>query len=309
MVTNPASLIRVSQTDTKHISRRNTIRLVLIATTTLLMATVTTQQPKSPQRIVTVVPAITETLFALGAGKKVVGIGSFDRLPNGAPDIARVGGLLDPDMERIFLLKPDLVILYASQVDSQVQLERAEIPVMTYQHSGLADIPDSFRILGERIGHAQEGMALAEKLETGLEALRARLTGRDRPRTMLVFSREQNSLRNLYASGGEGFLHDMLKVAGGENVFKSVQGESVSQVSSETILAAAPQVIIELRNDGMFDNGSVKSARAAWQQFATIPAVQTNQLHFLTGNKFVVPGPRVLEATEQLARVLHPEAF
>ena len=288
----------------RHVSL---VAFALVAT--LMAATVATQPPAAAQRIITVIPAVTEILFALGAGPQVVGIGSFDDLPDGAPEITRVGGLLDPDMERIFTLRPDLVILYSSQADPRAQLERAGIPVLPYTHAGLADIGDTIRALGERTGHTREGTRLADDLEKGFEALRMRLAGRERPRTLLVFSREPRGLRNVYASGGIGFLHDILEAAGGDNVFKEVRSESVAQVSSEAILSEAPQAIIELRNTGMFDDDSLDTERAVWQRLATVPAVRTNRVYFLTGNEFVVPGPRVLEAAERLARVLHPDAF
>ena len=292
---------------TRYVPARLAGALVFVAL--FASATASTQPQGAPRRIITVIPAITEILFSLGAGPQVVGIGSFDELPDGSPAIARVGGLLDPDMERILSLQPDLVILYASQADPREQLERAGIPVLPYSHAGLADVADTIRTLGVRTGHPQEGARVASELETGLEAIRARVAGRRRPRTLLVFSREPLGLRNVYASGGIGFLHDMLSVAGGDNVFEDVRGERVSQVSSEAILGAAPDVIIELRNTRMFDPDSLDGERAIWQRLATIPAVRTNRVHFLNGNEFVVPGPRVVEAVEQLARVLHPEAF
>jgi iron complex transport system substrate-binding protein len=275
------------------------VALVFVAT---LIATVATQTPAPAQRIITVIPAVTEILFALGAGPQVVGVGSFDELPDGAPEIARVGGLLDPDMERIFTLRPDLVILYASQADPRAQLERAGIAVLPYTHAGLADIGDTIRALGERTGRTREGTRLADDLEKGLEVLRMRLVGRERPRTLLVFSREPHGLRNIYASGGIGFLHDILEVAGGENVFKDVRSERVAQVSSEAILSDAPEAIVELRNTGMFDDDSLDTARAVWQRLATVPAVRSNRVYFLTGNEFVVPGPRVLEAGDARGR-------
>lgn len=119
----------VSHTRGVRRGRAGRVALVLATLATIMVATVTTQQPAAPQRIITVIPAVTEILFALGAGPQVVGIGSFDDLPAGAPEIQRVGGLLDPDIERIFTLRPDLVILYESQVDPRVQLERAGVIV------------------------------------------------------------------------------------------------------------------------------------------------------------------------------------
>lgn len=103
----------------------------------MLSALVSTQS--GPRRIVSLVPALTEALFAIGAGSEVVGVGSFDTHPPEVASRARVGGLLDPDMEQIFRLRPDLVILYGSQRDQIEQLTRAGIPVFSYAHGGVAD--------------------------------------------------------------------------------------------------------------------------------------------------------------------------
>lgn len=267
------------------------------------------QPAPPPQRIITVIPAVTEILFAVGAGSQLVGIGSFDRLPSGAAEIARVGGLVDPDMEQIFALRPDLVILYVSQSGPREQLQRAGIPVLSYSHAGLDDIAATIRRLGQRTGHGATAATVARRLEEGLDAIRARVAGRPRPRTLLVFSREPLSLRNTYASGGVGFLHDMLHVAGGDNVFGSVVGERVAQVSTEAILTAAPDVIIEIRNGGALGPETVENERAVWQGLPAVPAVARDEIHFLMGGEFVVPGPRVLDAVEQLARLLHPAVF
>ncbi len=268
-------------------------------------------QSPAPQRIVSVIPAVTETLFAIGAGPNVVGIGSFDELPAGSEgaDIARVGALMDPDTERMITLRPDLVFLYASQVDPRRQLERAGIPVVTYRHGGLDGVVSMIRTIGRRAGRGPQGEALATRVESGLEAIGARVAGRQRPRTLLVFAREPAALRGVYASGGVGFLHDMLGVAGGDNVFADVGGENVAQVSSEAILTAAPDVVLEIRNEGSFGPDTLAVERGVWERLSTVPAVRTGRVHFLSGAEFVVPGPRVLEATEQLARLLHPDAF
>ncbi len=262
-----------------------------------------------PQRIVTVIPAVTEILFAVGADAQIVGIGSFDELPAGAAEIARVGGLLDPDMEQILALRPDLVVLYESQTEQAEQLQRAGIPLMSYSHAGLADIVTTIRSLGERTGHLTQATSVATRLTQRLDAVRARVRGRPRPRTLLVFSREPLSLRNTYASGGIGFLHDMLDVAGGDNVFADIADERVAQLSAEAILTAAPTVILEIRNDGGFGVDIAEQERAVWRSLPAVPAVVRDEIHFLAGSEFVVPGPRVVDAIEQIARLLHPDAF
>ena len=275
------------------------------------MPLVVAQSP-APQRVISLIPSVTDILFEIGAGSQIVGIGSFDQLPDGHPGaekIIRVGGLLDPNLERIFTLRPDLVIIYASQTDPREQLDRAGISVLSYRHGGLSDISDTIRDLGARTGHSAKAEAVAVELETGLAVIHARVAGRPRPRTMLVFGREPLAMRNVYASGGVGFLHDMLDMAGGENVFEDVRREGLAQVSSEAILTAAPEVIVEIRYDGSIVSDNVDKERTVWRQLSTLPAVRTDRIHFLIGNRFVVPGSRVVEATEQLARLLHPEAF
>ena len=263
-------------------------------------------QQGPPRRIVSVVPAVTEMLFAIGAGPQVVGVGSFDDLPPGVPQLPRVGALIDPDLERIISLRPDLVVLYASQSDPREQLARAEIPVFSYVHSDLAQVMETIRTLGARTGRAASAERLATSLERRLEEIRERVKGREHPRTLLVMSREPLALRSIYASGGFGFIHDMLEAAGGTNVFADIERESV-QPTTETILATAPDVIIEVRVGGALTAEQADRERQVWQTLAGVPAVRSGRVYFLTGGDLVVPGPRVAAATDRLARLLHGE--
>lgn len=296
-------------TDTKPLRprRRQLIPILIVIT----IGTAITQSP-FPQRIVSLVPAVTEILISIGAGSELVGIGSFDQIPIGSGQgtaVTRVGGLLDPDLERIFTLRPDLVVLYDTQTDLRQQLERASIPILAYTHEGLAEVSDMIRLLGIRTGHSTEAEIIATELEADLVAIRNLVSGRPKPLTLLVFGREPLTLRNVYASGGIGFLQDMLEVAGGNNVFREIDNENVSQVSSESILSAAPEIIIEIRYGETIPRNIVEDERDVWNQLSTLPAVKNNRIYFVTGNHFVVPGPRVAEATEELARMIHPDAF
>jgi iron complex transport system substrate-binding protein len=123
---------------------------------------------------------------------------------------------------------------------------------------------------------------------------------------MLVFGREPSSLRNIEASGGYGFLHDMLETAGGVNVFADIKRQSV-QASTEMILARGPEVIIELRYGDGAGSDSGPRALEVWKALPSLPAVRNHRLYILVGDEFVVPGPRVVAAIRRLATVLHPE--
>jgi iron complex transport system substrate-binding protein len=255
-------------------------------------------------RIVSLVPALTEIVFAVGAGGSVIAVSSYDENPPAVRTLPKVGALLDPDVERIIALRPDLVLLYGSQTDLMSQLRRASIPYYDYRHTGLADVTRTIRDLGGRAGRAAAAERTAAEIERRLEALRRRTAGLGRPRTMLVFGRERGALRNIYASGGRGFLHDMLEVAGGTNVFADVQAEAV-QASTELILARAPDAIVELRSTSMLSAEDQRAEIDVWRTLASVPAVRANRVHLLMGRSLVVPGPRVAESAEEIARALH----
>src|SRR5262249_30325435 len=158
--------------------------------------------------------------------------------------LPKVGALLDPDTEKILAMRPDLVLIYGSQDALRAQLTKAGIAFFEYRHQGLADIAPVFRQLGELTGHAREATARWNEIDRRLEAVRAKVAGHPRPRTLLVMGRAPRSLRNLDASGGIGFLHDMLTLAGGENIFADVRQQAV-RASTEMLLARAPDVVLD----------------------------------------------------------------
>ena len=261
----------------------------------------------APRRIVSLVPAITEMLFAIGAGPQVVAVSSYDEFPPEVKALPKVGALIDPDTERILALRPDLVIVYGSQSELEKQLGRSGHRAFSYRHGGVATTLDTIRDLGVATGHRAEADKLVSSLQTRLDAVRDRVKGRPQPRTMLIFERQPGTLREVYASGGVGFLNEMLTTAGGKNVFADVSRESV-QPSIETMLTRAAEVILEVRAAGLIEK-TPSPEPDAWSALSSIPAVRNKRVHLLTGDYLVVPGPRLAAATEAYARALHPDAF
>ena len=285
-------------------SRTSARRYVLVGLACALVGSALAAAAQAPAtRIVSLVPAATEMLFAIGAGPRVLAVSSYDHEPPDVERLPRVGALLDPDLERILGLRPDMVVVYGTQHELQQQLARATIPVFPYKHGGLAEVTATIRALGGRTGTSVRANQVADAIEGELAAIRARVAGRPRPRTLLVFGREPGTLRNLYASGGVGFLHDMLEVSGAVNVFADQKRENV-QASSETLLSMAPEVVVELHveADGVPD-------LRPWQSLPALPAVRDKRVIVLTGTDLVTPGPRVAGATRKLAAALHPRAF
>ena len=259
----------------------------------------------APSRIISLVPAVTEMVFAIGAGHAVMGVSSYDHFPAAVESLPRVGGLLDPNIERIIAMRPDLVVVYATQADLRRQLDAAGIPQYVYVHKGLAAISAVIRDLGVRLA-APGAEAAASRLDADLAAVRARVAGRARPRVLVVFGREPGSLRNINASGGVGFLHDMLVTAGGVNVLADVTRESV-QIGAESVLSLKPDIIIELHYGAGLPTLQADRERAVWNSLGSLPAVRSGRVHLVAGNQFVVPGPRIVDAVRTFADLIHPD--
>ena len=262
----------------------------------------------TPKRIVSLVPSMTEVLFAIGAGDEVVGVSSYDRFPPEVMSKPRVGALIDPDFERILSLKPDLVVVYSTQNDLIDRLKRVGIAMFVSKHAGLADVTASIRDLGARLGRSERASQVAGAIERDLAEIRSRVGGRPRPKTALIFGREPGTLRAIYASAGVGFMHDMLLAAGGDDAFGDVKRENL-QVTVEVLLARAPEVIIEVHPAEGWTPERLLKEQTVWNSLSSLPAVKAKRVHLLADDRLWAPGPRVAEGARRLAELLHPEAF
>ena len=286
--------------------------VICLATALWLAATAVTTTARSaqtpaPKRIISLIPAVTEMLFAIGAGNEVVAVSSYDRFPPEVTTRPRVGALLDPDFERILSLTPDLVVVFGTQVDLIARLSRARVPIFSFQDAGLGEITATIRDLGSRIGRSDAAKALADGIERDVAAIRRQVAGRPRPKTALVFGRETGSVRGIWVSGGIGFMHDMLEVAGGADAFDDVKRKSL-QATAEVMLARALEVIIEVRRtDEPADQ--LARERQIWNALPSLPAVRTGRVYLLGDDRLSIPGPRVVDGIRLMARTLHPEVF
>ena len=263
---------------------------------------------QTARRVVSLVPNVTEMLFAVGAGSQVVGVSSYDDFPAETKTLPRVGALLDPDTERILSLRPDLVIVYGSQTELERQFTRAGIRVYPYRHGGIDTVVQAIGDLARLTGHASDGDRVVRDMQAQFAAIRARVRGRPRPKTMLVIGRDAGALRGVYVSGGIGFLHEVLDIAGADDAFGDVKREA-AQPSNETMIVRAPEAIVELHPGDPPPADALQKERAAWNLLASVPAVRSGRVHLLYGGYLLAAGPRLGRAAEALARVLHPEAF
>lgn len=263
-----------------------------------------------PQRIVCAAPSLTELVFALGQGERVVGVTDYCTYPpDGVQDKARIGGLYDPNRERILKLDPDL-IAFVGSFDALTALANDHgIATLSVKMGTLADIRASVRAVGHALGCSDEAATVLRRFDADLEKVRRRVASRPRRTVYLCTAHRPADLSKLGTCASDSFLGELLALAGGENVFADAIG-SWPQISKETLLKRAPEVIIELHPKGMGTApASFDDLRADWQRLRELPAVRRGEVHFLTDDHLFTPSVRAPLTAKRLAQVIHPEAY
>jgi iron complex transport system substrate-binding protein len=255
--------------------------------------------PAVPRRLVSLAPSVTESLFALGFGDRVVGVSDFCEIPSGQAPVARIGGMLNPDLETIRALHPDLLIGTTSGNDPALAVQAEGLGLGLYvvhtpdiEHM-LAGLEDLAGALGDR----DRGVALAGDLRARLNRIAVRLAGRHRPRVLFIVWSEP-----LVVPGAPAFLTDALEHAGAVSVSADAPAAHPS-FSLESLVSLAPQVILTTAENRRLAERLPRDP--AW---ALVPAVRDGRVHVL-GGAIVRPGPGVVAGIEEAARYLHPGVF
>ncbi|HEX9759629.1 MAG TPA: cobalamin-binding protein [Candidatus Acidoferrales bacterium] len=258
--------------------------------------------PQPVRRIVSLAPSVTETLFALGVGDRVVGVTDFCDYPPEAARRARVGGPLNPSLEHIAALNPDVVVLAktANRRETMDAISRLGIAAYGTDPRSVEQMLDSTLRLSRVVGAEERGQQLVAELRARLDALRQRLAGRRPKRILFLVWYEP-----LITVGYETFLFDAVRWAGGESVVKTSQ--EWPRLNLEEAIRLEPEyiVIAEMRAEGVERTAQDLRTRRGWRD---MDAVRNNRFGVLdvTINR---PGPRLVDAIERLARQLHPDAF
>jgi len=254
-----------------------------------------------PRRIVSLVPSVTEVLYAIGAEDLLVGVTDFCDYPPEAKRKPHVGGMLSPNLETLVTLKPDLVVATRSgnTEDTFDQLKRLGIPVYLADPTTVSEVLRLVSNLGELTGHRDGAAAVDKDIERRIEAVRDRVAGRPLPRVLYVLWPEP-----LIVPGKGALVSELIAIAGGASVTAD-QGQGYPRMSLEAAVGRAPEVII------LASHGSKggPAARQQWERLESMPAIKSGRLYTADGDLMHRYGPRFLVGLESLARLIHPEAF
>ncbi len=256
----------------------------------------------SPQRIVSVAPSVTETLFALGLGDRLVGVSSYCQFPPEALKKEKVGGYINPSLEKIVALRPDLVIGIAEGdlktfVD---KLAKLKIPVYITNPKNVSEVITSMQHIGEVTYSVQSAQRVTQAMKERIQSIQTKVQGRPHPRVLHVLNFEP-----LISAGKGTFVDDLIRLGGGRNIAETAQGK-YPRFSLEEVLAVDPEVIIlaSMRSDD-----PLTEQRRWWERWKTITAVRQGRIHVLNSDLIHRPSPRIVDGLEQVARAIHPEAF
>jgi len=255
-------------------------------------------QTKPARRIVSLAPSATEILFAIGAGDRLVGVCSYCDHPRQVEDLPRVGTFTSPSIESIVAARPDLVIgaRGPATMGAVAAIRRVGVPVLIVEDTTLDAVWTAIDEIGRRTGREEAAGELATELRRRLDAVRRRLAGVARRRVLVVVGQTP-----LVVAGVGTFVDDLIRIGGGVNVAADT-GQPWPRLSIETVLARGPEVIIDsaLGHEEGADPG-------LWGRFPTLPAVREHRVHAYRSFAALRGGPRLADAAEEFARLIHPE--
>lgn len=253
------------------------------------------------ERIISLAPSITEVLFALGVGPRVIGVSTYCDYPAEATKVDKVGTFLSPNIERIIAKKPDLVIAVPSPANRNAveSVRELGLQVLVVDPESVSTILEAVRIIAEAVGVPEAGAGLRGQIESRLAAVRGRLHGVT-PRSVLMAVDH----RPLIVAGAGTYQDELIALAGGRNLGRQA-GKHWPQVGMEFVVAQAPDVIIDTTMGANDDANPTEF----WDPFVTIPAVREKRIHGARAFVLLRPGPRVAEGVETMARFIHPERF
>ena len=264
-----------------------------------------------PQRAISMGPNITETVFMLGAGKRLVGVSEFCRWPAEVNQLKRCGGLLNPNLETIRSLDPDLILIQFGNPALEEFARSRSIPLKQVKMDSLQSIQEGILELGNVFGCRDRATSLTLSIDKEMEGLKDELatkgiTKEQYPKVFLSIGRSVGSLGDITTASSKSFLGEALRLAGGANVFDDLS-QSYAQVSKESIVARRPQIILEIQAGADLTPRHRQMFLDGWQALPSIPAVQTGRIAVLTESYLEVPGPRLPQIVRALRQAIYPD--
>lgn len=259
---------------------------------------------ESLQRIISTVPSITEVLFDIGLGPKLVGDSAFTLYPPEAAKIEKIGGLYDKNFEKIVSLKPDLVVCLAEDVDFQHRLARYGIEFLSVDHQSIKGVLASYEMIGKRLG-----ADCLDSARTARNRLEKQFQGRNEQKGEAVHvlicvdrSRGTGNIQNLFIAANSPFYNEVLHLSGAVNIASTSINSHYASLSLEGLFDMKPEVIFDLQTG---TDARSETARTDWDSLGDrVPAVKNRAIFVITEDYATIPGPRIPLLVEKMVKAL-----
>ena len=259
-----------------------------------------------PQRIISTSPSITEILFELGLQDRIVAVTDFCIYPEEACHLPSIGGVLNPDIETIVSLTPDLIILQSDSAKMEKNIKSLGIPTFSIKVRTISDIFESINLLGKELNCQEAAKKLLFLLKDKINTFKQRLAGRLPKKVLLLLGDSSNPARDLYAVGPGTFLNELLVLSGGKNILKNSKAQ-YPKLSKEFIIEQSPEIIIEAGPKSDLPQKEIDYRVGQWNRFPTIRAVRDKRIYFIGADYILIPGPRLVKILENFLQVIHPD--
>jgi iron complex transport system substrate-binding protein len=257
------------------------------------------------QRIVSTAPAITETLYALGAGARVVGVSTYCHYPPEAAHKPKIGTYLEPNVEAILRLKPDLVILEKLAPQALAKLTTAGIPVRRIDTGNVATNLKMIEDIADAANLRDAGLALSKRITSQLAAIAESTASRKKLRVVFIVGRNPGKLEGIIAVGSKSYVNELIDKAGGINIFAD-SPISYPKVSLESLVRLQPDLILDMGDMAETVGVTEEHKRAVEALWRTRRELK-GRVHAVASDIFVVPGPRMVDAAREFRRMMHGE--
>jgi iron complex transport system substrate-binding protein len=259
----------------------------------------------SPQRIVSLSPNLTEIVFALGLGEKVVGVSNNCDWPAEAKTKPKMGTFWQPNTEAIIAAKPDLVVCesFLQQKEVAETLKRAGLRVLSLRAESIEELFNAIIQIGSATGCLDKAEALTAKIKGELDEIRAKASSAKKVKVLWAVQTEP-----MRVVGVKTFVNEIIDLAGGQNVIAPT-GDQYPSISTEVILGCGTEVIIQSAMGSENIPGQQKAAEEFWSRYANLPAVKDKKIYVIDPDTVFRLGPRLPQGVEGVAKLLHPELF
>ena len=258
--------------------------------------------PDNPQRVISLAPSITEIIYALGQQHRLKGVTLFSDYPDAAKKLPTVGSYVHLDLEKIVALRPDLCIAIKDGNPKGVidRLDSLKIPVYAVDPKNLDSVMETLQEIAQLLGADDTAEFLIRSMKSRIGRVTSRVATTDsRPRVFF-----QIGISPIISVGSDTFIHEIIVLAGGKNLAKG--RIPYPRFSQEQVLGLSPEVFILT---SMARTGAFERAKAKWERWPQLDAVRSGRIHLVDSNLFDRPSPRLVEALEVMARLIHPELF